>query len=102
MVRKEPQVQKIFASSVMRERMMTKSTGSDVIPVYGGFTIIVLVLQVSQTDFGLALIVKVTDSHSCCLYYVVCSFLFFMWLLHFAVLFLAKYQRLKPFSYLKS
>ena len=49
MVRKEPQVQrlkKIFARNVMRERMMTKSTGSDVIPVYGGFTSIVLVLQV--------------------------------------------------------
>ena len=36
---------------------MTKSAGLDVIPVYGGFTIIVLVLQVSQMDFGLAPIV---------------------------------------------
>ena len=60
MVRKEPQVQrlkKIFARNVMRERMMTKSAGLDVIPVYGGFTIIELVFQVSQMDFGLAPIV---------------------------------------------
>ena len=60
MVRKEPQVQrlkKIFARNVMRERMMPKSAEFDVIPVYGGFTIIVLVLQVSQMDFGLAPIV---------------------------------------------
>ena len=31
--------------------------------MYGGYTIIVLVLQVSQMEFGLALIVQVTDSH---------------------------------------
>ena len=70
MVRKEPQVQrlKIFA---IRERILTKSAGSDVIPVYIGSTIIVLVLQVSQTEFGLALIVQVNDSHSCFWYYVV-------------------------------
>ena len=37
--------------------------------MYGGYTIIVLVLQVSQMEFGLALIVQVTDSH--CMYYVV-------------------------------
>ena len=36
---------------------MMKSNGSDVIPVYGGFTIIVLVLQM---DFGLALIKSLT------------------------------------------
>ena len=48
---------KVFARNVMRERMMTKSAGLDVIPVYGGFTIIVLVLQVSQMDFGLVPIV---------------------------------------------
>ena len=61
MVRKEPhwvqRSKKIFARNVIENRMMTKSTGSDVIPVYAGSTIIVLVLQVSQMDFGLAHIV---------------------------------------------